>query len=133
MRAQQVGTQIDSRRLSDFLLCRQAIELIEEKRPELLTKLRTIETFATRPFHHGDSVVLHCDNLPQIWLSADLIEGGLQNVGIFLRSMDSEKYRFSFTSERKQLKVGTQPLVGDYLDFRFENVMYWGDKENGQR
>ena len=133
MRAQQVGTQIDSRRLSDFLLCRLVIELIKEKRPELLTKLRTIETFATRPSHHGDSVVLYCDNLPKIWLSADLIKGGLQNVGIFLRSMASEKYRFSRTSERKQLKVGTQPLVGEYLDFRFENVMYWGDKENGQR
>ena len=133
MRAQQVGTQIDSRRLSDFLLCRLVIELIKEKRPELLTKLRTIETFATRLSHHGDSVVLYCDNLPKIWLSANLIKGGLQNVGIFLRSMASEKYRFSRTSERKQLKVGTQPLVGEYLDFRFENVMYWGDKENGQR
>ena len=133
VRTQQVGTQIDSRWLSDFLLCKRVIKLIEEKRPELLTKLRTVETFTTRPSHHGDSVVLSCDNLPQIWLSTDLIEGGLQNVGVFLRSMTSEKYGFSRISERKQLKVGTQPLVGDYLDFRFKNVMYWGDKENGQR
>ncbi|MDP7280006.1 MAG: hypothetical protein QGG39_08980, partial [Candidatus Poribacteria bacterium] len=89
--------------------------------------------FTIWPAHYGDSVVLSCDNLPQIWLSADLIEGGLQNIGVFLRSMTSEKYGFSRISERKQLKVGTQPLVGDYLDFRFKNVVYWGDKENGQR
>ena len=67
---------------------------------------------------HSWSITVSCEDLPQIWLSADLIQNGLQKVETLIRS--------------NQMHNATNQMLSGYLDARFENVLYWGEEGNGK-
>ena len=78
--------------------------------PEIASKLRTID--ANKP----EKIILQLDDLPVVWLSSDLIETGLNNIDLFLKN------RTTIVKQKKRNRMK------GYLDARFEDAIYWGDK-----
>jgi cell division septal protein FtsQ len=105
----KLGSQVDSEGVQLALrLLRSALGLI----PESVSRLRIID--ANQP----EKIALQLDDLPVAWLSYDLIEIGLYHLNQLLKNQT--------TILKKRNRTAKD--LGGYLDTRFEDAIYWGDK-----
>ena len=119
------GEQLPEYERDGFLVCKRVLDEIRKQIPELVSQIGiiTLELRAgSNPMMHLDehswSITVSCEDLPQIWLSVDLIQNGLQKVATLIRS--------------NQMHNATNQMLSGYLDARFENVLYWGEEGNGK-
>ena len=81
----------------------------------MVSRLHTID--ANQP----DKITLQFDNLPVVWLASDFIEAGFHHINIFFKR---EKIIL-------QKRKSTSNRLGGYLDARFKDTIYWGNKQHG--
>ena len=119
------GKQLTEYERDGFLVCKQVFDEIREQIPErvsqvgiITVELKTGSNMMMEFNKHNWSVIVRCKGLPEIWLSADLIQNGLQKVETLIRS--------------DQIHNATNQMLSGYLDARFENVLYWGEEGNGK-
>ena len=119
------GKQLTEYERDGFLVCKQVFDEIREQIPErvsqvgiITVELKTGSNMMMEFNKRNWSVIVRCKGLPEIWLSADLIQNGLQKVETLIRS--------------NQIHNATNQMLGGYLDARFKNVLYWGEEGNGK-
>ena len=108
--------QLGNRVFSDHVqLALKVLRVAVNLSPEMVSGLYTID--ANQP----DKITLQFDNLPVVWLASDFIEAGLHHIDLFFKQQRIILQKRKPTSNR----------LGDYLDARFKDAIYWGNKQRG--